>query len=194
MATVRRSGLAALACAIVCALTFGLTTVAGAEEPPDYSDTDGAGTQSTDGDEAEADDATDQDQTGADSDTIDLNKPVTDDQLVTVTDFLVFKASMSQFQYERRLRVLDDQVSWGATLCDRALKDPLYDFKPACQRREFGYQNFKRQDRFSDGKQQRTDDKFRDDLKDVCKDKDFLTKATCERQATLYADTVVVLN
>src|SRR5882672_9353035 len=131
MTAARRSGLAAFTCAIVCALTFGLTAVAGAEERPDYSDTDGAGTQSTDGDQAEADDAGDdaeadtgQDQTGASSDTIDLNKPVTDEQLLTVTDFLVFKASMSQFQYERNLRVLDDQVSWGATLCDRPLKDP----------------------------------------------------------------------
>lgn len=159
------------AAAIACALTLATATFAGAEPLDGTDGTDGAGSASP-------------------SQGIDLNHPVSGSQLLYVTDYLMFRTSMSDFQHIRRQRLLPGQLSWSTSACDKGVKDPVYDFKPACQRREFGYHNYQRQNRFSDSIQDRVDDKFKDELRDECSDKNVLTKTVCERQADVYFETV----
>lgn len=116
---------------------------------------------------------------------INLDRPVSESELRYVTDFLVFRASMKDFQHVRRQRLLSDQVSWRTTACDTAVRDGA-GFREACERREFGYHNFARQNRFDGGMRERVDRRFKSELRSRCAGKDLVARPECERQADVY--------
>lgn len=208
------------AVAIVCALALAVTGHAGAVplddsdplDDPGSSETsalDDADTDSESESESAADDAngtdTDTGGTGAGSNGADgpaadgatgaqqginLDKPVSDRELRYVTDYLVFQASMRDFQHVRRQRLLSSQVSWDTGACNTTLRDSVSGFGPACERREFGYRNFDRQGRFDGGMRERVDKRFKRELRARCAGEDIVGRTSCERKADLYFATV----
>ena len=91
---------------------------------------------------------------------------VTNDDM-TDTDRLLFFSSMAEFQAARN--VMDpSSLFWNSNGCSYSPDHPLgFDFKPSCQRHDFGYENYKSQGRFKRGKRS-IDDNFRKDLYDQC--------------------------
>jgi hypothetical protein len=159
------------------------TGPASADEDTGPAADDDTGPASTDGDPDGA--ATEQAARG-----IDLDHPVTDKQLRYVTDFLVFRASMADFQHVRRQRLLSSQVTWDTGACGTPLRDSVSGFGSACERREFGYRNFERQGRFDGGMRERVDKRFKRELRAECSGQDLVGRTACERKADLYFATV----
>ncbi|KAF2834459.1 hypothetical protein M501DRAFT_907618, partial [Patellaria atrata CBS 101060] len=83
------------------------------------------------------------------------------------TDRLLFSSTMSQFQAARNARN-PSGLDWTSDGCSSSPDNPLgFNFVPSCQRHDFGYRNYKRQNRFEAGKA-RIDSNFRNDMYDQC--------------------------
>jgi len=201
------------AVAIVCALTLAITSHAGAAPLDDTETLDDPGSSASDDFDSDFDSDSDSDDAeGTDTDTavetepvgangagspatdgvagaqkgIDLDRPVTERELRYVTDYLVFRASMADFQHVRRQRLLSDQVSWDTGACNTSLRESVSGFAQVCERREFGYRNFDRQGRLDGGMRERVDDRFERELRAQCTSQDVPGRSACERKAALY--------
>ena len=85
-----------------------------------------------------------------------------------VTDELLFSVTLPEFTRRRNARD-PSYLDWLSDDCTWAPENPYgYPFKPACQRLDFGYRNYKRQIRFTVINKLRIDDKFRADLYYQC--------------------------
>lgn len=58
----------------------------------------------------------------------------------------------------------------------------------SCYRHDFGYRNFKKQNRFTDANKARIDSNFKTDMFNQCKSEDF--QDACEATATVYYEAV----
>lgn len=58
----------------------------------------------------------------------------------------------------------------------------------SCYRHDFGYRNFKKQNRFSEANKARIDSNFKTDMFNQCKSEDF--QDACEATATVYYEAV----
>lgn len=84
------------------------------------------------------------------------------------TDKLIFKASMGTFQKARKSKN-PSKCNWSSDGCSFSPDKPRgYDFKPSCQRHDFGYRNTKKQKRFTKAMKKRVDDNFKKDLYKYC--------------------------
>ncbi|QGK70921.1 hypothetical protein GIY23_16600 [Allosaccharopolyspora coralli] len=111
---------------------------------------------------------------------------LTDDELRTVTDEYVFARSLDEFLDLRSEKPYADQLDWSSDSCSLSPDEPLgYRFGASCNRHDFGYRNYQRQDRFHADTRRTLDDKFRDDMHDECGD-----DATCRGVATIYYQAV----
>ncbi|KAI9164104.1 hypothetical protein HJFPF1_05740 [Paramyrothecium foliicola] len=85
-----------------------------------------------------------------------------------VTDQLLFSLSLPGFTSRRNARN-PPGLDWSSDNCSWSPDNPLgYPFEPACHRHDFGYRNYKNQNRFTDANKLRIDNNFRTDLYYQC--------------------------
>ncbi|GAA2782412.1 phospholipase [Saccharopolyspora taberi] len=105
-----------------------------------------------------------------------------DDDLRQITDRYLFEISLPEFVDVRAEKPYPDQLDWSSDSCSWSPDEPLgYDFSSSCDRHDFGYRNYKRQDRFSEDNRLRIDDNFKADMYSGCGD-----DAACKGAANVY--------
>jgi hypothetical protein len=81
--------------------------------------------------------------------------------LYAVTDELLFSLALPDFIRRRNARD-PYYLDWFSDDCSWSPDNPYgYPFKPACNRLDFGYRNYKKQLRFTDSNKLRIDNNFR---------------------------------
>ncbi|PGG95693.1 hypothetical protein GX51_08159 [Blastomyces parvus] len=102
------------------------------------------------------------------------------------TDRLLFSSTMAQFTAAREAKD-PSSLNWESDGCSKSPDKPGFNFLPSCYRHDFGYRNYKAQDRFSDANKEKIDTMFRSDLYDECaKEKDEEKKENCKDIADIY--------
>lgn len=98
-----------------------------------------------------------------------LAQALTPEELRVVTDDYTFNRSLSEFGLIRSQRPYADQLDWSSDGCSMSPDDPFgFTFLPACHRHDFGYRNYRLQDRFTEDNRLALDNKFRSDMYDIC--------------------------
>lgn len=111
---------------------------------------------------------------------------LTDEELRTVTDEYLFARSLDEFVELRTEKPHADQLDWSSDSCSYSPDEPLgYEFGESCHRHDFGYRNYKEQDRFDENNRRTIDDNFRGDMNDQCG-----SDTTCRGVATVYYQAV----
>ncbi|MFZ1302153.1 MAG: phospholipase [Candidatus Microsaccharimonas sp.] len=94
---------------------------------------------------------------------------------VAETDRLLFKSSIGVFLQARNSNYGGFQLNWSTDDCSNPLvgepqrSRPLgYDFRGPCWRHDFGYRNYKDQNRFNETVRKKIDDNFHTDMYNVC--------------------------
>ncbi|GAA4854968.1 phospholipase [Saccharopolyspora cebuensis] len=94
---------------------------------------------------------------------------LTPDQLRSTTDHYLFELSIDAFAKTRAERPHAPQLDWVSDNCSMSPDQPLgYDFRESCQRHDFGYRNYTKQQRFTEPNRKLIDDNFRDDMYTAC--------------------------
>ncbi|KAF2865266.1 prokaryotic phospholipase A2-domain-containing protein [Massariosphaeria phaeospora] len=84
------------------------------------------------------------------------------------TDRLLFRSSMDVFQAARNAQD-PSSLDWTNDGCSSSPDNPFeFDFINSCHRHDFGYRNYKKQNRFEQGKTS-IDDNFKKDMYAQCK-------------------------
>ncbi|CAG5137917.1 uncharacterized protein ALTATR162_LOCUS247 [Alternaria atra] len=108
--------------------------------------------------------------------------------LEQVTDSYVFDISIAEFIDNRNAKTGPAELDWSSNGCTASPDNPFgFDFINSCYRHDFGYRNFKKQNRF-DANKARIDDKFKTDMFNQCANE--AVKGPCEATATLYYEAV----
>ena len=80
--------------------------------------------------------------------------------LETITDMYLFSLPLPQFTAKRDARD-PAALDWTSDNCTLSPDNPLgFPFVPACRRHDFGYRNYRRQNRFTVAAKRRIDDKL----------------------------------
>lgn len=103
------------------------------------------------------------------------------DRLRTVTDGYLFDISLEEFESTEAQQPYADQIDWSSDSCTWSPDKPLGYFATSCDRHDFGYRNYKKQDRFSEEDRRRVDDNFKADMYSNCGD-----KPACKATANIY--------
>lgn len=78
-----------------------------------------------------------------------------------LTDEILFSISLPAF-LDRRAARNPPALNWESDSCSSSPDNPLgFPFTPACQRHDFGYRNYKAQNRFTSANRERIDKNFR---------------------------------
>lgn len=81
--------------------------------------------------------------------------------LVTVTDNYLFSLTLPQFTTKRNAQD-PASLDWTTDGCTSSPDNPLgFPFIPACHRHDFGYHNYRHQNRFTESGKLRIDDNFK---------------------------------
>lgn len=103
-------------------------------------------------------------------------------QLRKVTDEYLFEISLDSFTAIRAEQPYADQLDWSTDGCSMSPDKPLgYKFRTSCERHDFGYRNYKKQDRFSEENRKKVDDNFKADMYSACG-----TDVVCKGTADIY--------
>ncbi|EEY16326.1 secretory phospholipase A2 [Verticillium alfalfae VaMs.102] len=87
---------------------------------------------------------------------------------VAAVDRLIFKTTIPVFLKARKAKD-PKRCRWDSDGCTSAPDRPaMFNFKPACQRHDFGYRNTKAQRRYTSAMKKRIDDQFKKDLYKYC--------------------------
>ncbi|KAM0274975.1 hypothetical protein ACHAQH_007705, partial [Verticillium albo-atrum] len=87
---------------------------------------------------------------------------------VGAVDRLIFKTTIPVFLKARNAKD-PSKCNWVSDGCTSSPDCPsMFNFKPACQRHDFGYRNTKKQKRFTSAMKKRIDDQFKKDLYKYC--------------------------
>lgn len=79
------------------------------------------------------------------------------------TDRLLFSVTLSAF-LQARAAQNPSYLDWSSDSCSSSPDNPFgFPFDPACQRHDFGYRNYKAQNRFTDAGKLRIDNNFRNE-------------------------------
>jgi phospholipase A2-like protein len=90
-------------------------------------------------------------------------------ELRAVTDEYLFEISLDTFTETRADRPHADQLDWSSDGCSMSPDRPLgFKFRTSCNRHDFGYRNYKKQDRFTEANRKEIDDNFRADMYSIC--------------------------
>lgn len=82
-------------------------------------------------------------------------------------------------------------LDWYSNGCTASPDQPLgYNFLPSCQRHDFGYHNYKNQDRFTEQNKDRIDSNFKSDMYNECATRGSVSKTVCEGIADIYYEAV----
>ncbi|TDD05941.1 hypothetical protein E1181_14075 [Saccharopolyspora terrae] len=115
-----------------------------------------------------------------------LAADLTPEELQKTTDSYLFEHSLDEFTQTRSEQPHDDQLDWSSDGCSYSPDSPFgYEFLESCDRHDFGYRNYKSQERFTEDNRLEIDDNFRDDMYTAC-DGD----GACESTADLYYQAV----
>ncbi|KAB2109130.1 hypothetical protein AG0111_0g3563 [Alternaria gaisen] len=107
--------------------------------------------------------------------------------LEQVTDSYMFDISIDEFITNRNAKN-PPELDWSSNGCTASPDNPFgFDFVNSCYRHDFGYRNFKAQNRFEANKA-RIDDNFKTDMFNQCANES--AKGPCEATATLYYEAV----
>ncbi|KAH6858604.1 prokaryotic phospholipase A2-domain-containing protein [Alternaria alternata] len=107
--------------------------------------------------------------------------------LEQVTDNYMFDISIDEFITNRNAKN-PPELDWSSNGCTASPDNPFgFDFINSCYRHDFGYRNFKAQNRFEANKA-RIDDNFKTDMFNQCANES--AKGPCEATATLYYEAV----
>ncbi|SDM91856.1 phospholipase [Allokutzneria albata] len=99
-----------------------------------------------------------------------------------VTDDYLFARSLAEFSQIRLDRPHDGELDWSTDGCTSAPDSPFgFELLPACHRHDFGYRNYKRQQRFDPASRSRIDENFRADMYTRCG-----SNWACRRIADIY--------
>ncbi|MBE9374287.1 hypothetical protein IQ251_07480 [Saccharopolyspora sp. HNM0983] len=91
------------------------------------------------------------------------------ERLRQVTDQYLFELELAEFTAVREQQPHPDQLDWTSDSCSLSPDEPLgHDFATSCDRHDFGYRNYTRQERFTEPNRELIDDRFRDDMYSVC--------------------------
>ncbi len=120
-----------------------------------------------------------------------LSIPTTGDRLVSkrdslqqVTDRLLFNTTLPAFITDRDAAD-PPSLDWTSDGCTDALDNPFgFPFTTACYRHDFGYQNYRHQDRFTQSGKLRIDDNFHSDLDSLCQTSGHV--GVCDALADVY--------
>ncbi|EEH05266.1 phospholipase A2 group XIII [Histoplasma capsulatum G186AR] len=101
------------------------------------------------------------------------------------TDRLLFSSTMAQFTAARNAKD-PPSLNWESDGCSHSPDKPGFNFLPSCYRHDFGYRNYKAQDRFTRDNKKKIDRLFRSDLYDECaKEENDLRKTECTEIANV---------
>lgn len=106
------------------------------------------------------------------------------------TDRLLFESSMDEF-IEARDASDPSGLDWTSDGCSNSPDNPGYDFLNSCYRHDFGYRNYKAQDRFTDDGKDKIDTNFKEDLYDQCETED--NESGCKTIADIYYNVVSLI-
>ncbi|ROV97423.1 hypothetical protein VMCG_06938 [Cytospora schulzeri] len=106
-----------------------------------------------------------------------------------ITDELLFKTSLDEFITRREKRDPTDLV-WESDGCTHAPDNPMgFNFLPACQRHDFGYRNYRAQNRLTKATKKEINKQFKNDLHGICH-RYLLRRPACKITATLFYEAV----
>ncbi|KAF8458728.1 prokaryotic phospholipase A2-domain-containing protein [Kalaharituber pfeilii] len=102
------------------------------------------------------------------------------------TDRLCFTTSLSSFLAAKKKKSPGSLI-WTDDGCSNSPDHPAgFNFLHSCQRHDFGYRNFKNQNRFTKANRKRIDDKFQADLYNECAKYGILQRTACRGLADTY--------
>jgi hypothetical protein len=89
------------------------------------------------------------------------------------TDRMLFSLTLSSFSGEWDLHQGEGPwkyaLNWTSDQCSKSMDKPDgFDFVAACRRHDFGYRNYRAQERFTEDNRHRIDDNFKKDMYTVC--------------------------
>lgn len=106
------------------------------------------------------------------------------------TDQLILHTSLPDFMAARATNLLAPALDWTSDSCSYSADQPFnYSFVNACLRHDFGYRNYKKQNRFTDQARLALDGVFAYDLSAICATE---TKSTPELQSCSVLSTAYV--
>ncbi|TLS29610.1 hypothetical protein PpBr36_00878 [Pyricularia pennisetigena] len=115
---------------------------------------------------------------------LDLERRQSD--LVAITDQLLYSTPLSEF-ISRRDAKDPPTLDWTSDGCTSSPDNPLgFPFTPACNRHDFGYQNYRIQNRFSQSNKFNIDNNFLLDLNTQCNGLNIIARGTCRALADVY--------
>ncbi|KAL6909281.1 prokaryotic phospholipase A2 domain-containing protein [Trichoderma evansii] len=104
--------------------------------------------------------------------------------LTGITDQLLFSISLPEF-ITRRNAKNPPNLDWTSDGCTSSPDNPFgFPFVPACNRHDFGYQNYRIQNRFTDSGKLNIDNNFKKDLYFQCQSSS--VSKVCEAFADVY--------
>ncbi|KAK4243898.1 secretory phospholipase [Corynascus novoguineensis] len=85
-----------------------------------------------------------------------------------ITDQYLFDITLPAFTTKRNAKD-PASLDWTSDGCSKSPDNPFgFPFVPACHRHDFGYRNYKKQNRFTDDGKLSIDNNFKDDAKGAC--------------------------
>lgn len=104
--------------------------------------------------------------------------------LATMTDQYLFTISLPQFSAKRNARD-PATLDWTSDGCTSSPDNPLgFNFIPACNRHDFGYHNYRKQNRFTESGKKTIDDNFKTDMYYQCSS--YTLSGVCRALADVY--------
>ncbi|KAF4978557.1 hypothetical protein FZEAL_5090 [Fusarium zealandicum] len=101
-----------------------------------------------------------------------------------VTDQLLFSVTLPAFTTRRNARN-PPNLNWDSDGCTSSPDNPFgFPFIPACNRHDFGYNNYRAQTRFTQSAKSRIDNNFKTDLYNQCKSSS--AQGVCKALADVY--------
>ncbi|KAF8246142.1 hypothetical protein K440DRAFT_586282 [Wilcoxina mikolae CBS 423.85] len=106
------------------------------------------------------------------------------------TDRLLFNTDIDTFENDRNNQS-PNTLDWSSDGCTDAPNSPGgFHFLHSCQRHDFGYRNYKAQQRFTDDNRLMIDDNFKTDMHDECHKYGVFKRDICKTFANSYYDAV----
>ncbi|OAA49582.1 p15-like protein [Metarhizium rileyi] len=105
-----------------------------------------------------------------------------------VTDHLLFAVTLARFEARRDAKD-PASLDWASDGCTSSPDNPFgFPFLPGCHRHDFGYQNYRIQERFTKAAKAKIDSNFKSDLYHQCRG--VPAKAACRALANVYYEAV----
>ncbi|KAK3337612.1 prokaryotic phospholipase A2-domain-containing protein [Cercophora scortea] len=116
----------------------------------------------------------------------DITEVQTRQSINTVTDQLLFSITLPAFTARRNAKN-PATLDWSSDGCTDSPDNPFgFPFVPACNRHDFGYNNYRIQTRFTESGKLKIDNNFKTDLYYQCDSVSSLTRGICKALADVY--------